>query len=180
MPGAAVPGLGVEEAGPPHGTAAAPDGPRPHHHRVRPGPANRGDAVVEPEAAVTAEGLFGRTLPDRPDPPGGRGGRGGLSQPWPDAPQAERGAVRPRAESAAHPGLPAGGAAPASRRSRGPPSAASPARGRGGRPPPEPVPRSPPAPALRRGQWLRGKPRSTPVWPSDGSGQRVVTTLPRV
>lgn len=29
-------------------------------------------------------------------------------------------------------------------------------------------------------QWLRGKPRSTPAGASDGSGQRVVTTLPRV
>ncbi|MER7686742.1 hypothetical protein [Streptomyces sp. NPDC097610] len=29
-------------------------------------------------------------------------------------------------------------------------------------------------------QWLRGKPRSTPVGASAGSGQRVVTTLPRV
>ena len=31
-----------------------------------------------------------------------------------------------------------------------------------------------------RGQWLRGKPRSTPAGASAGSGQRVVTTLPRV
>lgn len=30
------------------------------------------------------------------------------------------------------------------------------------------------------GQWLRGKPRSTPAGASAGSGQRVVTTLPRV
>jgi hypothetical protein len=29
-------------------------------------------------------------------------------------------------------------------------------------------------------QWLRGKPRSTPAGVSAGSGQRVVTTLPRV
>ncbi|GAA0614271.1 CTP synthase C-terminal region-related (seleno)protein [Streptomyces crystallinus] len=29
-------------------------------------------------------------------------------------------------------------------------------------------------------QWLRGKPRSTPEGASEGSGQRVVTTLPRV
>ncbi|CAM5684454.1 hypothetical protein STENM223S_04847 [Streptomyces tendae] len=40
------------------------------------------------------------------------------------------------------------------------------------------------AEAGRRGsggrQWLRGKPRSTPEGASAGSGQRVVTTFPRV
>ncbi|GGS89978.1 MULTISPECIES: DUF916 domain-containing protein [Streptomyces] len=74
---------------------------------------NRGNVVVEPEVAVTAEGLFGRTLLDRPARGRGPallpGGRVELSQPWPDAPQADRVTVRIRAGSAAHPGLSAEG-----------------------------------------------------------------------
>ncbi|MFI5545580.1 WxL protein peptidoglycan domain-containing protein [Streptomyces sp. NPDC051815] len=70
---------------------------------------NRGNVVVEPKVAVSAEGLFGRRVLDRPDrdlrlsllP----GQRIELTEPWPDAPQSDRVTVRVRAGAAAHPDL---------------------------------------------------------------------------
>ncbi|RSS47489.1 DUF916 domain-containing protein [Streptomyces sp. WAC07061] len=70
---------------------------------------NRGNVVVEPRVAVSAEGLFGRRVLNRParDPklvllPGQRVE---LTEPWPDAPQLDWVSVKVRAGAAAHPDL---------------------------------------------------------------------------
>ncbi|MEU6315264.1 DUF916 domain-containing protein [Streptomyces sp. NPDC047014] len=70
---------------------------------------NRGNVVVEPRVALSADGLFGRRVLDRPErdlrlsllP----GQRVELTEPWPDAPQSDRVGVRIRAGAAAHPEL---------------------------------------------------------------------------
>ncbi|MCM9079609.1 DUF916 domain-containing protein [Streptomyces spororaveus] len=70
---------------------------------------NRGNVVVEPRVAVSAEGLFGRQVLDRPArelklsllP----GQRIELTEPWPDAPQSDWVTVKVTAGAAAHPDL---------------------------------------------------------------------------
>ncbi|MET9884970.1 DUF916 domain-containing protein [Streptomyces sp. NPDC006430] len=70
---------------------------------------NRGNVVVEPKVALSAEGLFGRTVLDRPArelklvllP----GQRIELTEPWPDAPQSDWVTVRISAGASAHPEL---------------------------------------------------------------------------
>ncbi|MFJ9340807.1 WxL protein peptidoglycan domain-containing protein [Streptomyces sp. NPDC101733] len=70
---------------------------------------NRGNVVVEPKVAVSAEGLFGRRVLDRPArelklvllP----GQRIELTEPWPDAPQSDRVSVEVTAGAAAYPEL---------------------------------------------------------------------------
>ncbi|WP_327283495.1 MULTISPECIES: WxL protein peptidoglycan domain-containing protein [unclassified Streptomyces] len=70
---------------------------------------NRGNVVVEPEVAVSAKGLFGRTVLDRPArelklvllP----GQRVQLTEPWADAPQSDWVTVRISAGATAHPDL---------------------------------------------------------------------------
>ncbi|EFL15191.1 DUF916 domain-containing protein [Streptomyces sp. C] len=70
---------------------------------------NRGNVVVEPRVAVSAEGLFGRRVLDRPArdlklvllP----GQRIELTEPWPDAPQLDWVSVKVRAGAAAYPDL---------------------------------------------------------------------------
>ncbi|MFJ3879587.1 WxL protein peptidoglycan domain-containing protein [Streptomyces sp. NPDC090077] len=70
---------------------------------------NRGNVVVEPRVAVSAEGLFGRRVFNRPArdlklvllP----GQRIELTEPWPDAPQLDWVSVKVRAGAAAYPDL---------------------------------------------------------------------------
>ncbi|MFD7027191.1 WxL protein peptidoglycan domain-containing protein [Streptomyces sp. NPDC059917] len=70
---------------------------------------NRGNVVIEPKVAVSAEGLFGRDVLSRP----GRelrltllpGQRIELSEPWPDAPQLDWVTVKVTAGSATYPDL---------------------------------------------------------------------------
>ncbi|WP_326590528.1 WxL protein peptidoglycan domain-containing protein [Streptomyces sp. NBC_01294] len=70
---------------------------------------NRGNVVVGPRVALTAEGLFGREVLNRPVrdlkltllP----GARIELTEPWPDAPQSDWVTVRVTAGAAAHPDL---------------------------------------------------------------------------
>ncbi|MEU7552000.1 DUF916 domain-containing protein [Streptomyces sp. NPDC044571] len=70
---------------------------------------NRGNVVVEPRVAVSARGLFGRTLRDG----SARelklvllpGRRVELTEPWPDAPQSDRVTVTVVAGAAAYPDL---------------------------------------------------------------------------
>ncbi|MGW6978967.1 WxL protein peptidoglycan domain-containing protein [Streptomyces sp. NPDC054932] len=70
---------------------------------------NRGNVVVEPRVAVSAEGLFGRQVLNRPArelklsllP----GQRIELTEPWPDAPQSDWVTVTITAGAAAHPDL---------------------------------------------------------------------------
>lgn len=70
---------------------------------------NRGNVVVEPKVAVSAQGLLGRTVLDRPArelklvllP----GGRIELTEPWADAPQSDWVTVRISAGATAYPDL---------------------------------------------------------------------------
>lgn len=135
---------------------------------------NRGNVVVEPRVRLSARGLFGREVLNRPArelklvllP----GQRIELSEPWSDAPQLDRVTISIEAGAAAYPDLTAESATefvavpwPAAGAALVLAGAAVALRG-----------------LRRRRQWLRGKPRSTPTGASEGSGQRVVTTLPRV
>ncbi|MFE0577969.1 WxL protein peptidoglycan domain-containing protein [Streptomyces sp. NPDC058874] len=108
VPGPVTPGLSVEDV---RVTRSAPLLPwvREARATVRYTLVNRGNVVVEPTVAVSAEGLFGRRVLDRPArelkltllP----GRRIELTEPWPDAPQSDRVTVRVTAGAAAHPGL---------------------------------------------------------------------------
>ncbi|KJK45058.1 WxL protein peptidoglycan domain-containing protein [Streptomyces sp. NRRL F-4428] len=70
---------------------------------------NRGNVVVSPEVAITAQGLFGRRLLDRPAraPQSALlpGQRIELTEPWPDAPQSDWVTVTVIAGAADHPDL---------------------------------------------------------------------------
>ncbi|MGW9068162.1 WxL protein peptidoglycan domain-containing protein [Streptomyces yangpuensis] len=108
VPGPVTPGLSVEDV---RVSRSAPLLPWVKDARatVRYALVNRGNVVVEPKVAVSAEGLFGRRVLDRPErelklsllP----GQRIELTEPWPDAPQSDRVTVRITAGAAAHPDL---------------------------------------------------------------------------
>ncbi|WP_051806742.1 WxL protein peptidoglycan domain-containing protein [Streptomyces sp. NRRL F-2664] len=108
VPGPVTPGLSVEDV---RVSRSAPLLPWVQDARatVSYTLVNRGNVVVGPEVAISAEGLFGRRVLDRP----GRelqlallpGQRIELTEPWPDAPQSDWVTVRITAGAAAHPGL---------------------------------------------------------------------------
>ncbi|MFE5723763.1 WxL protein peptidoglycan domain-containing protein [Streptomyces erythrochromogenes] len=108
VPGPVTPGLSVEDV---RVSRSAPLLPWVQDARATVSYAlvNRGNVVVEPKVAVSAEGLFGRRVLDRP----GRelkltllpGQRIELTEPWPDAPQSDWVTVRITAGAAAHPDL---------------------------------------------------------------------------
>lgn len=161
---------------------------------------NRGNVVVGPRVTLSAQGLFGRTVLDRASPrpqtdaapgpadrahrgvagrpasgPGARPGRGGrVRLPGPAFP-GRYGLHRRALARGRRPPAPVGGRP----HRAGPAPAAGPGPGRNGARPRVRVRRASGRTTGRR-QWLRGKPRSMPTGASDGSGQRVVTTLPRV
>ncbi|WP_326575558.1 DUF916 domain-containing protein [Actinacidiphila glaucinigra] len=91
--------LTVENVGVGHGGPLIP-GTRDSHATIRYTLVNRGNVSITPRLAVTARGLFGRTLLDRPArtlplellP----GQRVELTEPWPGAPQFDRVTVRLR------------------------------------------------------------------------------------
>ncbi|MDK9501168.1 DUF916 domain-containing protein [Streptomyces katrae] len=108
VPGPLTPGLTVEDV---RVTRGAPLLPWVKDARatVTYTLANRGNVVVEPRVAVSAEGLFGRRVLNRPArdlklvllP----GQRIELTEPWPDAPQLDWVSVKVRAGAAAYPDL---------------------------------------------------------------------------
>lgn len=108
VPGPLTPGLSVEDV---RVNRSAPLLPWVKEARATVSYAlvNRGNVVVEPKVAVSAEGLFGRTVLDRPArelklsllP----GQRIELTEPWPDAPQSDWVTVHITAGAAAHPDL---------------------------------------------------------------------------
>ncbi|MFJ6796597.1 WxL protein peptidoglycan domain-containing protein [Streptomyces sp. NPDC091268] len=114
VPGPVMPGLSVEDV---RVSRAAPLLPWVEDARAEITYAlvNRGNVVVEPRVAVSAKGLFGRTVLDRPArelklvllP----GQRIELTEQWADAPQLDRVTVDIAAGAAAHPELTAGGRA---------------------------------------------------------------------
>ncbi|ROQ97934.1 uncharacterized protein DUF916 [Streptomyces sp. 2132.2] len=108
VPGPVTPGLSVEDV---KVSRSAPLLPWIQNARATVSYAlvNRGNVVVEPKVAVSAQGLFGRTVLDRPArelklvllP----GQRIELAEPWPDAPQSDWVTVRISAGATAHPDL---------------------------------------------------------------------------
>ncbi|KMO94860.1 WxL protein peptidoglycan domain-containing protein [Streptomyces roseus] len=108
VPGPVTPGLSVEDV---EVSRSAPLLPWVGTARATVSYAlvNRGNVVVEPKVAVSAEGLFGRTVLDRPArelklvllP----GQRIELTEPWADAPQSDRVTVRVSAGATAYPDL---------------------------------------------------------------------------
>ncbi|MFI5616730.1 DUF916 domain-containing protein [Streptomyces sp. NPDC051567] len=108
VPGPVVPGLSVENV---RVTRTAPLLPWTGEARatVSYTLVNRGNAVVEPEVTVSARGLFGRTVLARPargpKPALLPGQRVELTEPWRDAPQLDRVAVKVRAGVVDRPGL---------------------------------------------------------------------------
>ncbi|MFD3717300.1 WxL protein peptidoglycan domain-containing protein [Streptomyces sp. NPDC058674] len=108
VPGPVSAGLSVEDV---RVSRTAP--PLPWFHDARATIAyslvNRGNVVIEPEVAVSAEGLFGRRVLDRPargpKPVLLPGQRMELTEPWPDAPQSDWVTVRVRAGAQTHPDL---------------------------------------------------------------------------
>ncbi|MEU9144242.1 DUF916 domain-containing protein [Streptomyces sp. NPDC048349] len=108
VPGPVTPGLSVEDV---HVTRSAPLLPWVKKARATVSYAlvNRGNVVVEPKVAVSAEGLFGREVLGIPArelkltllP----GQRIELTEAWPDAPQLDRVTLTVTAGAAAHPDL---------------------------------------------------------------------------
>ncbi|MEV6675451.1 DUF916 domain-containing protein [Streptomyces erythrochromogenes] len=108
VPGPVTPGLSVEDV---RVSRSAPLLPwvRDARATVSYTLVNRGNVVVEPKVAFSAEGLFGRRVLDRP----GRelkltllpGQRIELTEAWPDAPQSDWVTVRITAGATAHPDL---------------------------------------------------------------------------
>ncbi|MFD9407873.1 WxL protein peptidoglycan domain-containing protein [Streptomyces sp. NPDC059989] len=108
VPGPLTPGLSVEDV---RVSRSAPLLPWVKDARATISYAlvNRGNVVVEPKVAVSAEGLFGREVLDRPArelklsllP----GQRIELTEPWPDAPQSDWVTVNVRAGATAYPEL---------------------------------------------------------------------------
>ncbi|MGR4878976.1 WxL protein peptidoglycan domain-containing protein [Streptomyces sp. LARHCF249] len=108
VPGPVTPGLSVEDV---RVDRSAPLLPWVKSARATVSYAlvNRGNVVVEPKVALSAEGLFGREVLSRPArelklallP----GQRIELSEPWPDAPQLDRVTLTVTAGAAAYPDL---------------------------------------------------------------------------
>ncbi|MEU9231492.1 WxL protein peptidoglycan domain-containing protein [Streptomyces subrutilus] len=108
VPGPVMPGLSVEDV---RVSRSAPLLPWIEDARATVSYAlvNRGNVVVEPKVALSAQGLFGREVFSRPArelkltllP----GQRVELTEPWPDAPQLDRVTLTVRAGAAAHPDL---------------------------------------------------------------------------
>ncbi|MCJ1677254.1 DUF916 domain-containing protein [Streptomyces sp. APSN-46.1] len=108
VPGPLTPGLSVEDV---KVSRSAPLVPwvKDAHATISYTLVNRGNVVVDPKVAVSAEGLFGREVLDRPArelkltllP----GQRIELTEPWPDAPQLDRVTVNVAAGSATYPDL---------------------------------------------------------------------------
>lgn len=108
VPGPVTPGLSVEDV---KVSRSAPLLPWIRNARATVSYAlvNRGNVVIEPKVAVSAQGLFGRTVLDRPArelklvllP----GQRIELTEPWSDAPQSDWVTVRISAGATAHPDL---------------------------------------------------------------------------
>ncbi|MEU9251304.1 DUF916 domain-containing protein [Streptomyces sp. NPDC048270] len=108
VPGPVTPGLSVEDV---RVSRSAPLLPWTGSARATVSYAlvNRGNVVVEPKVALSAEGLFGREVLSRPSrelklallP----GQRVELTEPWPDAPQLDWVTLTITAGAAAHPDL---------------------------------------------------------------------------
>ncbi len=108
VPGPVTPGLSVEDV---RVSRAAPLLPWIKDARATVSYAlvNRGNVVVEPKVALSAEGLFGREVLSRPSrelkltllP----GQRVELTEPWPDAPQLDWVTITVTAGATAHPDL---------------------------------------------------------------------------
>ena len=112
VPGPVTPGLSVENI---RINRSAPALPwlREAHATITYTLVNRGNVVIDPKVTITAEGLFGRRVLNHPSrelkltlmP----GRRIELSEPWPDAPQADWVTVSVTAAATAHPDLAARG-----------------------------------------------------------------------
>ncbi|MFD3543223.1 WxL protein peptidoglycan domain-containing protein [Streptomyces sp. NPDC058662] len=108
VPGPVTPGLSVEDVRV-HRSAPLLPWVKEARATISYALVNRGNVVVEPRVAISAQGLFGRTVLDRParesKPVLLPGQRVELTEPWPDAPQSDWVDVEVTAGAAAYPDL---------------------------------------------------------------------------